>query len=736
MSLKKQILRQHAGGHRTYKTALLSSSTMNDTAEKTIISTPSSLSPSMEESLQDWLSKSLPSGFLLSDVCLCCQRDDCQHFKAIANTIYKLENDVHLAAEAQVAPKSVLEIANFVIGQGLLQNHEQTVAETNLLRAKFKQEVSNCFLRSATLAKKEAFQERINELEYSLSESKYLKTDCDKERDRLAWELQRTQKSLEDTAADLESCNSRYLQLSTELKSKTIEIERLRIYESMAIESDANEELLRAKIKNYAIIQVGDLEQELSASKKNEQSLESKYKKLEAKYNSVSAEFDKLKATQKEMGITDENQVNMTWLRESNQKLRKDVLKLTYALLSPNAASDLQVTNSNQNDLVELIKELASANNKLKSDLLDCSNLLMECKSDLYAKSNPDEEQEYDDDELKVERRRKSLFNHLQDTNYVDSPIPMSIPNTAPENLQNKQDETVLPQDRMTPLSESHNTSPVIHHHYHYYMKKKMMSEKRKIKRKRSSVIEAEEGLISITPSSSCSSAKMVPDLSPPFHQLYKQVTLVLQRLQQTDIRALNRRLRRTFDIVELSTMSNTMIENILADVNTLKSQFSWIEDKSVLKQEQWIHDVSIVEFFPITDLVQSMLKEIGQLRTTMNDLQLEYVKKIEEVDSRFEKELLEKQKVLQQQVQSKSKNHSKSTHPIHWLSSLFSRHRSKPTISQSPPPPPPRQERSNSALHGSFYTHFLNTNSNSNISIYSNPVHPYSKPILIQSGF
>ncbi|KAI8343794.1 hypothetical protein EDC96DRAFT_522075 [Choanephora cucurbitarum] len=699
MSLKRQILRQHAGGHRAYKTALLSSPIMNDTAEKTIISTPSSLSPSMEESLQDWLSKSLPSSFLLSDVCLCCQRDDCQHFEAISNTIYKLENDVHLAA---------------VIGQGLLQNHEQTVAETNLLKAKLKQE-------------KEAFEERINELEYSLSELKYQKTDCDKERDRLAWELQRTQKSLEDTAADLESCNSRYLQLSTELKSKTIEIERLRIYESMAIESDATEELLRTK--------VGDLEQELSASKKNEQSLESKYKKLEAKHNSMSAEFDKLKATQKEMGITDENQVNMTWLRESNEKLRKDVLKLTYALLSPNAASDLQVTNSNQNYLIELIKELASANNKLKSDLLDCSNLLMECKSDLYAKSNPDEEQEYDDDELKVEQRRKSLFSHLQDTHYVDSPIPMPIPNTAPENLQNKQDETVSPQDRMTPLSESHNTSPVIHHHYHYYMKKKMMSEKRKIKRKRSSVIEAEEGLISITPSTSCSSAKMVPDLSPPFHQLYKQVTLVLQRLQQTDIRALNRRLRRTFDIVELSTMSNTMIENILTDVNTLKSQFSWIEDKSVLKQEQWIHDVSIVQFFPITELVQNMLKEIGQLRTTMNDLQLEYVKKIEEVDSRFEKELLEKQKVLQQQVQSKSKNDSKSTHPIHWLSSLFNRHRPKPTISQSPPPPP-RQERSNSALHGSFYTHFLNTNSNSNISIYSNPVHPYSKPTLIQSGF
>ena len=44
----------------------------------------------------------------------------------------------------------------------------------------------------------------------------------------------------------------------------------------------------------------------------------------------MSAEFDKLKATQKEMGITDENQVNMTWLRESNEKLRKDVLKVRH----------------------------------------------------------------------------------------------------------------------------------------------------------------------------------------------------------------------------------------------------------------------------------------------------------------------------------------------------------------------------------------------------------------------
>lgn len=209
---------------------------------------------------------------------------------------------------------------------------------------------------------------------------------------------------------------------------------------------------------------------------------------------------------------------------------------------------------------------------------------------------------------------------------------------------------------------------------------------------------------------------------------------MILQRLQQTDIRALNRRLRRAFDILELSNMSNSIIENIDTDIEGLKTRFVWIEDKSIVKQENWAQDVSILEFFPIVGLVQTMLKEIGQLRATMNDLQLEYVKKVEEVDIRLGEEVLRKQKHQQQllELQNSSKNKSqsnrnenqhKTSSALLWLSNVFQRSIPKdktvlPVQSQD-----------------SLHARFIATNT-SDISIHStNMVHPLSKPKMIPSN-
>lgn len=160
---------------------------------------------------------------------------------------------------------------------------------------------------------------------------------------------------------------------------------------------------------------------------------------------------------------------------------------------------------------------------------------------------------------------------------------------------------------------------------------------------------------------------------------------MVLQRLQQTDIRALNRRLRRAFDILELSSMSNSIIENIVTDVDGLRTRFLWIEDcHQLVKQESWIHDISMLEFFPIIGLVQDMLKEIGQLRTTMNDLQVEYVKKVEESDTRLEEEILRKQQEKQQRIVM---NNYKKPTLSSWLSNVFQRKQQVNQLSPSPPP-------------------------------------------------
>ena len=108
---------------------------------------------------------------------------------------------------------------------------------------------------------------------------------------------------------------------------------------------------------------------------------------------------------------------------------------------------------------------------------------------------------------------------------------------------------------------------------------------------------------------------------------------------------ALNRQLGRAFDMLQVSRLSNTMIDQILSDTET-----TLIMASSATTQDM----ISIVQLY------QDMLKEIGHLRTTLNDLQLEYVKKIQENGSRLEKEIISRK---QQQQQSAL---------VTWVSNMF----------------------------------------------------------------
>ncbi|OAD08200.1 hypothetical protein MUCCIDRAFT_182376 [Mucor lusitanicus CBS 277.49] len=678
MSLNRQRPRTRVNS-RANTLPSLSNITVNtdttSTSATTMDTSNSAFLPSIEESLQDWLSRSIPdtpssSVSWLLDTCRCCNQNDCENLETITSTIRKLENDARLAA---------------VIGQSLLQKHEQFVAESNDMKQQLEQQV-------------DLLQDKMRELEQSLIESDTCKQEYLQDKNKSTWECQKLQKALDETTSDLDICNNRCLQLGSELKQRNNEVEKLRIFKFMARQADIREDTLRAKLE--------DVKQELAVSRKAELTLESKHKKLRTKYESMCFSYEKLKLDQQEMGITSNHQLDLVWLRESNEKLRKDVLKLTSALLSP-TASDLQMTNHNQ--LIELIKELASANNKLKSDLLDCSDLLMECRSDLYAKQ--DAHMQHDDGSYNDENCDRLSTSAPQKSSTILDALPR-----LPRHPQKDETGTAsVPQEA---------SAPIVHHHYHYYMRNKLLAEKGKNK---TAAATATTKLKSgqTTPKVSLSSSSLSKiDTSSPFKQLYSQVFNALQRLQQTDIRALNRRLRRAFDILELSSMSNSIIENIVTDVDGFRTRFLWIEDASLVKQETWIHDVSMLEFFPIIGLVQEMLKEIGQLRTTMNDLQVEYVKKVEESDIRLEEEVLRKQQQQQQQRQQiTDKEQSKTSSALAWLSNVFQRS-----------PTPTSKERKGvqpMASHGSLHARFMASNI-SDVSVHSTSIHPLSKPKTI----
>ncbi|KAI8341061.1 hypothetical protein BC941DRAFT_346817 [Chlamydoabsidia padenii] len=191
--------------------------------------------PSMEESLQDWLTRNIPDtannspsslSSLLHEACPCCGKHDCEHMEKLYKTMRKLESDTRLAAE---------------IGQGLLHKHEALVAETNQT--------------------KEVLEEQMYQYSNRLSLSSSF------------------MKAVQETMIDLERATERSIEIGNELKNKTKEVEKLRIFKFMVRQADYREDMLRSQLE--------DTNQELAISRKNELMLESKYKKLKERYGKL-----------------------------------------------------------------------------------------------------------------------------------------------------------------------------------------------------------------------------------------------------------------------------------------------------------------------------------------------------------------------------------------------------------------------------------------------------------------
>ncbi|KAI8146255.1 hypothetical protein BJV82DRAFT_410639 [Fennellomyces sp. T-0311] len=628
---------------------------------------------SIEQSLQDWLSRSISDNSpMLDTICRCCGQPNCENFEALANTVRKLEGDARLAAE---------------IGQSLLHKHETYVVEANQSKADLEQQLDEA-------------REKGRHLEQLLEDADATRQELIEQNNKSNWEWQKTQKTLRETAADLEVANARCAQLANELRAETMEVDKLRIFKFMVRQADVREENLRAKLE--------DTKQELAIARKTELTLDSKHRKLKSRYETVCGAYERLKLNQQESGTVD----NLTWLRESNEKLRRDVLKTT--------AADIQQA-SQQPHLITLIKELASANNKLKTDLLECRDLLSETRHEVITLNSriEDLEKENSVDAEKKSTERLLSMSAPQD---LDIKWPLALRKQQQQQQIRSRRATSslvappkeLPAAGPTPTASTSTptstSASIVHHHYHYHMQHRQenvprsydssqdddtlapvqelqprritvdgdlqkviyLMQKYAKQQKKFKGFDLQEPVamknsvsLSSQATSSTDDAILEEEEGTPYHLLKSQVTQTLQRLRATDIRALNRRLKRAFDILELSTMSNSIIENVLVDVEALRVRFAWIDEQDS-DQEPWRQDVSMQEFFPTLQVMQDMLQEIGQLRSTMNDLQLEYVKKVEESGLRAEEEVLRKREIR------RAANTKEPPSVVAWLTSVF----------------------------------------------------------------
>ncbi|KAI9277588.1 hypothetical protein BY458DRAFT_504516 [Sporodiniella umbellata] len=189
--------------------------------------------------------------------------------------------------------------------------------------------------------------------------------------------------------------------------------------------------------------------------------------------------------------------------------------------------------------------------------------------------------------------------------------------------------------------------SPVVHHHYHYYMKNKGEPAE-----------EEEEEVDSLTENVP-ERSQSPEEIKYPFVFLQDQIRQILNRFQDTNLIVLNRRLKRTFDIVEISRMSNAVIENIMGDIGALETHFLWLREED---------DPHLFSFFSFLQALKDALQELGSLKQTINELQMAYVQKVEENELRVEEE------IVQKRIHKRKARATPSSSPLSWLTTVFYR--------------------------------------------------------------
>lgn len=116
------------------------------------------------------------------------------------------------------------------------------------------------------------------------------------------------------------------------------------------------------------------------------------------------------------------------------------------------------------------------------------------------------------------------------------------------------------------------------------------------------------------------------------------------ERLKGTEALELSRQAKSVFDMPQMGKFSNAMIEHILVDMD---------------RQFATTVPPGCNTLLPTSELYQALLKEIGELRTNLNDLKIDYVKRLKEKymlqRQQQEAKCLQQEQKRQQQQQSSS---------------------------------------------------------------------------------
>ncbi|KAI8970192.1 hypothetical protein BDF20DRAFT_916038 [Mycotypha africana] len=686
-----------------------------------------------------------------SMVCRCCGRQDCDNLEYYNRKIRKLESDTRLAAE---------------IGQGLLQKHETYVNEANQQKAQLQQQLNDCHKRLLEL------EQSLDDVESSKEEITKEKNKWLWEYQKLQKILDETIADLEmandkcnQFSNDIQAKNAeleklriyKFMARHSESREETLTAKLEDTNQELAIRRK-NELILEAKVKKLkARYETLNADHE-KLTKQMKQRITNTHGVLngksdgnvnmngndEVKYlpstnqtsNNNSNTNDFIHLIKELSAVNSKLKTDLMNCKEQLSEAQEEIVALTLEkrlqedlILSPSSST----SSSNIRPTTDTVPNTLINNSSNKSSRKTESETI----SDLFA-FRGNENKNSDDSNSEVKRATsvsKGNPTHRKQSNNETFMRTPDQPIRRPTSSASMPTTTVLkPSLSTSPLvttSKDGQNAIVHHHHYHYYVNNKEDEEQPPdytIQQQQQQQQEANqrEGyrMVSAPTMSFGSKGNTTPEevtalctpslAKSPYTKLHEHVSQLLDRLRGSDIRVLNRRLKRAFDIKELSSMSNSIIENLLVDIDTLESRFLWLKPSvvsseltafttadsnsddchnNVNKQQQIepqqfdSQEEHMAAFFSFLTLVKDMLRELGVLKTTMNDLQVVYVQKVEEDELRVQEEIIKKRQLKRREtlnmpslsksastVTVSSTSSTKTARPLSWFTNMFSK--------------------------------------------------------------
>ncbi|KAF9437867.1 hypothetical protein BGZ76_010806 [Entomortierella beljakovae] len=303
-----------------------------------------------------------------SEGCYCAQVQACPHWIATKMDMRLASAKEHSHARAKTFEQELLQ-----------EDHRPVVSE-------LQRELRIAMLEIEKLAKTSRDLAKINQ---ELEESRQLAVS----------DQVRTAKRLMLVSSQLEYTEQQLFSLTSEVDNGQKDSELLRVERIRRETLQEREDAGRLKIET--------LQEELQEAQKSEQALQQKFMAIQNKYETLSKRHDNLKRQQQELELARESKEALAWLKETTERLCSPPQgSLGHAIhleRSSHASAAVSIHQSSpsssppypssfidpplaaQNQLISLIKELATTNSTLRSELNEYRDLLQDTRNEMLA---------------------------------------------------------------------------------------------------------------------------------------------------------------------------------------------------------------------------------------------------------------------------------------------------------------------------------------------------------------